>query len=768
MAHQSARGSRRRPRASRAPKEISHYKLLKRLGSGGMGDVYLALDQRLDRKVALKLLKGGAGPDAQAAKRLRREATAAAALDHPNICAVYDVARHGEQTYIAMQYIEGESLQARIARGRLPTREALALAIQLADALAEAHQHGIVHRDVKPGNVMITARGEAKLLDFGLARRQVSDLDALTRAETRSQLTVPGAFVGTLSYMSPEQARGGAVDGRTDVFSLGIVLYEMVTGVQPFDAGSAAEILSAILVSPPPPLVRHVDSAPAGLQRVLDRALAKEKSERYQSARELQADLRALETALATGTAPPEPRRGRAPAIAVLPFVDMGTDRDQGFFCEGIADEVINALSRVEGLRVAGRSSSFELAQRTRDPRRVGEALGVSAVLDGSVRRSGDRFRISAHLVNVADGFDLWSERYDRQLADIFEIQDEIARAIAGALEIRLRTGQHRLVRSGTQNMVAYQLYLKGVYHLNRRLPEEVQKAKAFFEQALEADSSYALPYAGLAACYVVPGYYGVAPPGVVMPLGKAAALKALELDDTVADAHASLALVNAVYDFEWSEAERRFQRALELNPASSTAQMWYALFHLAPTRRLDDALRIARRAEELDPLNPSTSAIVAATLYYRREFDAALAELERTLALQPRFPIAHYYRARALAAREEFADATAAIEEFHSLMGGGSATGFLSYCLAAQGRRADAERALEQLRQRGERRYTPAHSFAEAYLGLGDHERAFEALERARDERSAAAIWLASDRIYDPLRSEPRFAALLRGFNLA
>jgi serine/threonine-protein kinase len=743
--------------------------VLSKIGAGGMGEVFLAVDETLGRRVALKILPPTTSRSRLAIKRLLLEARAAAALDHPNICSVYEVGRDRRRTFIAMQYVDGETLSARIARGPLPAREAVGLAVQLADALAEAHEHGVVHRDIKPGNVMITSRGEVKLLDFGLARVETPMGETVGDDETCSQITRPGALMGTLYYMSPEQARGAALDGRTDLFSLGILIYEMVTGVRPFDHGSAADTLSAILTRTPPPLIQYASDVPAGLQSIVNRALAKDVADRYPGARELHADLKALDASVTAGAAAPETRRPRVPSIAVLPFADMSEEQDQEFFCQGIAEEVINALARVEGLRLAGRSSAVEASRKTRDPRQVGEALGVGAVLEGSVRRSGARFRITARLVGVADGLDIWSERYDHELADIFDVQDEIARSIAGALEVRLKgEAAHRLVRGGTQNVEAYQFYLRGIYHWNKRLPDSVRTAAGYFEKALEADPNYAPAYAGLAACYIAPGYYGAAPPQTVMPLGKAAALKALSLDDSLADAHASLSMITAIYHFEWEEAEERFRRAMELNPASPTAQMWYALFDLVPMARLDEALQVAQKAEELDPLNPSTSAVVGATRYYRREFAEALSELARTLTIQPRFPIAHYFKARALAGSGRFDEAAAAVRDARPLMGGGPAVlGFLVYCLARGGRRGEAEQTLDELRELSARHYTPAHTFAEAYLGVGDHDRAFEWLGRSCDERSCAAIWLATDPIYDPLRADARFPALKRRFNL-
>jgi TolB-like protein/Tfp pilus assembly protein PilF/predicted Ser/Thr protein kinase len=740
-----------------------------------MGEVFLALDTVLRRRVAIKILSVLHALDPSADKRLLQEARAAAALDHPNICAVYAVGQDAGRTFIAMQWVEGEPLSAHIKRGPLGLADALKITIQVAEALREAHAHGVVHRDLKPGNVMLDARGDAKLLDFGLATLRDDPLVA-SEAETRSRLTNPGAISGTLAYMSPEQARGLTLDGRTDLFSLGILLYELLTGRRPFDGDTAADRLSALLTAPAAPLSRYMKEAPAELQRIVSKALTKDRDQRYPSATDLLGDLRAFETSSAAGAVIVErtavTRVAPAPgpvALAVLPFDDMSPGQDQAFFCEGMAEEVINAVAHIEGLRVASRSSAFEARRKTKDLREVGATLRVDVVLEGSVRQSGSRLRVTARLVNVADGLERWSERYEREMRDVFEIQDEIACAIASALKIHVAgETEHPLMRRATESLEAYQLYLKGVYHWNRRLPESLRAALELFEQALAADPGYAPAYAAIAACHIAPGYYGAAPPQAVMPLGKAAAERALALDPSVSDAHAILGMVTAVFDYEWLRAEDHFQRAIALNPSSSTALMWYALFHLTPLGRLDEALVIARRGEQNDPLNPAPSAVVGAVLYNRREYAAALAQLERPLALQPRYPIAHVYAGKAAAAIGRFDRAAASLETARSLLGGGSLVlGTLVACHAAQGDRRRAEATMDELQALATKTYVPAYSFAEAFIALGEHEKAFEWLGRAREERSALPLFLLSDRVYDPLREDPRFGALVSRFNL-
>jgi eukaryotic-like serine/threonine-protein kinase len=738
-----------------------------------MGEVFLAQDTVLRRRVAIKILPLLHARNPSADKRLLQEARAAAALDHPNICAVYAVGRDAGRTFIAMQWVEGEPLSAHIKRGPLGLPDALRLTIQVAEALREAHAHGVVHRDLKPGNVMIDARGDAKLLDFGLATLR-EDPVAASEGETRSRLTAPGAIAGTLSYMSPEQARGAPLDGRTDLFSLGILLYELLTGRRPFEGDTAADRVSALLTAPPSPLSRYMKESPAELQRIVNKALAKARNERYQTAMDLLADLRAFDASSSSGvvtaesTAVTQAAAGPV-ALAVLPFDDMSPGQDQAFFCEGMAEEVINAVAHIEGLRVASRSSAFEARRKTRDLREVGATLRVDVVLEGSVRQSGSRLRVTARLVNVADGLERWSERYEREIRDVFEIQDEIACAIASALKVHVAgETEHPLMRRATESLEAYQLYLKGVYHWNRRLPESLRAALELFEQALAADPGYAPAYAATAACHIAPGYYGAAPPQAVMPLGKAAAERALALDPSLSDAHAILGMVTAVFEYEWLGAEDHFQRAIALNPSSSTALMWYALFHLTPLGRLDEALVIARRGEQNDPLNPAPSAVVGAVLYNRREYAAALAQLERPLALQPRYPIAHVYAGKAAAAIGRYDRAAASLETARSLLGGGSLVlGTLVACHAAQGDRRRAEATMDELQALATKSYVPAYSFAEAFIALNDYEKAFESLGKAREERSALPLFLLTDGVYDPLREDARFGALVSRFNL-
>jgi len=753
-------------RAAPTGETVSHYRLLKKLGSGGMGEVYLAEDTLLGRRVALKFLAGDRIPDGQARKRFLLEAQTAAALDHPNICAVFEVGSEGDRDFIVMQYIEGEQLSALLRRRRLELPEVLAIATQVAAALEEAHAHGIVHRDVKPDNIMIGARDLAKLLDFGLAKVRVEG-PVDEHSPTRSQKTTPGAVLGTIPYMSPEQVRGETLDARTDIFSMGSVLYEMVAGKRPFEEPSRAETMSAILAKPAPPLGRYLEVVPRELERILSRALAKDRERRYQTVKDLRLDLEALAGELASGAASPLSAPAK-PAIAVLPFTDMSAQKDQEYFCDGIAEEVINALAQVDGLRVVCRSSAFRFGTG-RDVREVGAQLNVSAVLEGSVRRAGDTVRIMVQLVNVADGFHLWSGRYDREMKDIFDVQDDITRAIVDALKVKLVGAQQdQLVRRYTDNMDAYNLYLKGVYHWNKRVPDAVKAALGYFEQALAVDPAYAPAYAGLAGCYIVPGYYGSSNPNTVMPLGKAAALKALALDDSVAEAYATLGMVTAIYEFDWAKAEEYFGAALARNPGYSTARSWYALFNLAPMGRLEEALRQAREAADHDPLGASVNAVVGLILFYQGKYAEARAQLDRVLELDPNFPVAHYYLGKAWWAEGRPDAALECLQKARTLLGGSAAvTGTLASCYGSMGRAGEGRVLFEGLQETAGGRYVPSHSMAEACMGLGEKEQALAWLERAYAERDPRLIWLKLDPIFKPLRANPRFAALRRQMHL-
>ena len=746
---------------------VSHYRVLGRLGAGGMGEVYLAEDVTLGRKVALKFLPPSSKADDQAQRGLIAEAQAAAALDHPNICAIYEVGRHAERSFIVMQYVEGEPLSSRIGRG-LDLALALSIGAQMADALAEAHARGIIHRDLKPQNIIVNARDQAKLLDFGLARAQERVLSAdLTEAETQELPTPRGTVQGTPLYMSPEQASGRPQDARSDLFSLGVVLYEMVTGTRPFSGKTSAEVMEAILARAPAPLSRPGLTVPYELQRIVSKALAKHPEDRYQTARDLLIDLRALGQDLATGSGDSLlPLVPPAPAVAVLPFADMSPEKDQEYLCEGMAEEVITALAQVKGLRVACRRSAFRF-KGAHDVREVGGKLNVTSVVEGSVRRAGNRLRISAQLINVVDGFHVWSARYDREMKDVFQIQDEISRAIVHALKVKLADEQ-QLVKRYTDDLEAYHLYLKGRHHWNKRVPAAIRTALQLFQQALARDDTYALAHAGIADCLIVPGYYGSAPSGQVMPLGKQAALKALELDDTLAAAHAPLAMVTALYEFDWLGAERHFRRALELDPAFAIAYTWYALFDLVPQGRLAEAHGAARKALQIDPLNSTVNTVLGATLYYERRYQDALDELQKAIDLDPTFPVAYYYRGRACVAQGNFEEATAALERAGEIMGQSpTVMGALCHCLAASGRRAEALALREDLERLAASAYASPYSLAQAHLGLGDLDRAWECLEQAYEERSALLAFVKVDPLVDPLRARPQFEALLRKMNL-
>jgi eukaryotic-like serine/threonine-protein kinase len=754
---------------------FGRYQISALLGSGGMGQVYRARDTRLSRDVALKILHGesSAASDGPAALRFEREARAVSALNHPNIVAIFDIGTESDTTYIIMELVTGRSLRLRMEQGNLPFKGAMDIAAQVADGLTAAHRAGITHRDLKPENVMLTEEGQVKLLDFGLAKTFHNEA-----GEHGDVITQTGTIPGTVGYMSPEQARDMPVDFRSDQFSFGILLYEMVLGARPFARPSAAETLSAIMLEPCPPMP---DWLPERFRQLVQRCLAKQPQDRYSSTAALRDELRSmreLDVAIpahyklaAPGTVASSSgtKTKRTTTLAVLPFVDMSPEQDQEYFCDGVAEEIISALAPVEHLRVVSRSSSFVFRGKTTDLKSIGEKLGVESVLEGSVRRAGNRLRITARLTSVADGFQAWSERYDRDSQDIFDVQDDISRSIVAALRLKLGGEQEEaLLKRRTQNLEAYHLYLRGRYNWNRRVPDAIRKAQTYFQQALTEDPDYAPAYVGLADCFIMPHYYGLARAKDVIPQARAAVQKALALDPDLAEAHASLAMISATHDFRFLEAEKHFRRAQELNPGYPFAPMWYALFDLVPMARHAEALAQCKIAQRLDPLSAVIATVTGSTLHYQGRYEEAEDELLRALEVDSAFPVAHYYLGKTYAEKNLRESAMKEFETADKSLGfSPNAISHLGTYRAIWGDRAGAEQCLERLTEAARSRYVPALAFAQIYGGMGETGRALDSLEQALEERTGLLIWLKVDNIYRPLRESARFSAVLGGMGL-
>jgi len=833
------------PAALVVGREIGPYRVLRKLGQGGMGQVYLAQDTRLGRSVALKLLHAHYTRDADRVHRFQQEAHAASALNHPNIITIYEVGQVDGLHFIAAEFVEGETLRPLIRGGGLTLGGALDIALQVAGALAAAHQAGIVHRDIKPENIMRRPDGYVKVLDFGLAK--LSERPAVQPnlgAGFVEVETQPGMVMGTVAYMSPEQARGQEVDSRTDLFSLGVVLYELLTGRLPFEGGTTSDVIAALLGQEPPPLVGCLPAAPVELQRIVSRALAKPVAERSQTVAEMLGDLRGLkqelefaaklkqaavsdETTLATPVGPAAPasadqptvatggaavrttanlaylmgylqRRGKwallalaalvlvsagvalglrwvAPreqainSIAVLPFVNVGADPQMEYLPDGITESVIDSLAPLPGLTVMARSTVFTYKGKEVDPRQVGATLKVRAVVMGRVQRQGDLLVVRAELVDAADGSQLWSEQYQRPLADLVALQEEIAREISTKLRLRLSGAQWQpLAKRHTTNKEAHQLYLKGrhFYHQGARASQE--KALDYFKEAVALDPGYALAWAEIAQVYAVfSGQY--LPPGEAMPKAREAALKALALDDHLAEAHYALGLVKQ-YDWDRAGAEQAYKRAIELNPNLADAVAQHGGL-LVQQGRFEEGLRAIQRAEELDPLSLSIGSSVFSAFYYARQYDRAIAQCRKLLELNPSEAWEggiHASLGRALIQQQRHEEAIAALRRAVALNRHNAHLGWLGYAYAAAGRPGEARELLRELEEQAGRRLVSPVSIARIYLGLGEKERALALLRQAYDEHSDHVLSLGIEPIYDPLRSDPRFIEMLRGIGLA
>ena len=769
---------------------ISHYRLIEKLGEGGMGEVYLAEDTKLKRKIALKFLHRNLTVDKEATQRFEREAQAAAALNHPNIVTIYEIDEFEGQIFLAMEYVEGKTLRQIISGSQLQIDDIGDITTQICKGLSKAHQAGIVHRDIKPENILINEDGRVKILDFGLAK-----------LKGVSTLTKEKSTMGTVYYMSPEQASGGEVDFRTDIWSVGVVLYEMFTGQVPFKEEYELAILYSILNEEPTPVRQLRPNVPIELEQVVNKALAKNLSKRYPKINEMLGDLRLVRQDSVTQ----KPQKIMAKkknlskklllavaafimmlilskmflfsgnnevinSIAVLPMTNLSATPEKEYFADGMTDALITELSKISALRVISRQSVMRFKGSKNPLPRIAKELNVNAILEGATLLAGDRVRITAKLIHAKDDRFLWAESYERDLKDILTLHREVAQSIAGEIKVKIEPQeQARLSTPKSVNPKAYRFYLKGRFFWEKRTPEGMTKGMKYFQRTIKEDPNCALAYAGLADSYHLLASYGLLPEREAFPKAKEMALKALEIDENLAEAHNSLAAVKLLYDWDWKGAEKEFKRAIELNPNYVTGHLWYAI-SFTVKGKVDEATHELQRALELDPLSISVQNAIARQYYFAKEYDNAISQYHKVLELDSNYVFAHAFLGQAYLQNLRPEQAITAFRKAMALSGNsqpGIIAG-LGYAYALLGQKDEAMQMLNKLKNLSDQKYVSPFYYALVNTGMGNRDQAFEWLEKAYVDRSEWMIYLNVEHFLDLIRDDARFSALVKKVGLA